>query len=505
MRALFWNIRGMKKAAGRATFSNILLAKHPDVVCLAEPMVEARSVFPNLDAELKAAKDDQENKLAKDGELLDCIPHILDDLDVRGLEAIPNDQEIKLAIWDLDPDSSPGPDDFSGAFFRHCWELIGFDVCRAVKNFFRLEPFLKESIIASWSSSRKWKVMVTRLSSLLPKLISEEQGTFQKNKVIQSNISLASELANLMFDCTRGGGMRIKIDIRKVFDTVSWSFLFQVLKKFGFPDTWIAWLHQILRSSRISVLLNRGPIGFFGVERGLRQDDIFFFLNGSIRYVRHFNDFLTKYQQFSDQQINLDKSKLFLGKMSLDRKQHISDTLGISICKFPTKYLGVKIFKGRVTREPLLPVMDKIKGRMAGWKGKLLSMVGRVELVRSVISDMPFHNFSVYWWPSSLLNIMERWMQNFIWSGDPETAKGVIINWDSIGKPKQEGGHGIRRLRDVNKALLCKQVWNIKHSTSALSNIINARFLRKNEELKKGYKSSTIWPGLRRMWSLVSH
>ncbi|XP_042495183.1 uncharacterized protein LOC122074441 [Macadamia integrifolia] len=248
----------------------------------------------------------------------------------------------------------------------------------------------------------------------------------------------------------------------------------------------------------------KGPRGVQMPGFLLFADNIFFFLNGSIRYVRHFNVFLTKYQQFSGQQINLNKSKLFLGKMSLDRKQLISDTLGISICKFPTKYLGVEIFKDRVTREPLLPVMGKIKGRMAGWKGKLLSMAGRVELVRSLISGMPSHNFSVYWWSSSLLNIMGRWMRNFIWSGDPETAKGVTINWDSICKPKQEGGLGIRRLRDVNKALLCKHVWNIRHSSSALSNIINARFLRKNGELKKGYKSSTIWPGLRRMWSLVS-
>ncbi|XP_042505477.1 uncharacterized protein LOC122082041 [Macadamia integrifolia] len=456
------------------------------------------------------------------GSLLDCIPHILDELDVRGLEAIPNDQEIKNAIWDLDPDSSPGPDGYSGAFFRHCWELIGFDVCRAVKNFFssgtlpkginnsflvlipkmegatsldKFRPICMQNFFCKILS----KVMATRLSSLLPKLISEEQGAFQKGKVIQTNISLASELANLMFECSRGGGMGIKIDIQKAFDTVSWSFLFKVLKKFGFPDNWIGWLHQILRTSRISVLLNGGPVGFFGVERGLRQgdpispllfilaeevlcrgirlmlqdkklqaikgprgvqmpgfllfaDDIFFFLNGSIKYVRHFHDFLTKYQQFSGQQINLNKSKLFLGKMSLDRKQLISDTLGISICKFPTKYLGVEIFKGRVTREPLLP----------------------------------------------------RWMRNFIWSGDPETAKGVTVSWDSICKPKQEGGLGIRRLRDVNKALLCKQVWNIRHSSSALSSIINARFLKKNGELKKGYKSSTIWPGLRRMWSLVS-
>ncbi|XP_042486147.1 uncharacterized protein LOC122066409 [Macadamia integrifolia] len=112
--------------------------------------------------------------------------------------------------------------------------------------------------------------MALRLEPLLPRLISDEQGAFQKGKIIHDNIIVASELANLMFSSTRGGDIGIKIDIRKAYDTIDWKFIFQVMHRFGFSERWIGWLNQILISSKISILVNGGPQGLFNVERGLR-------------------------------------------------------------------------------------------------------------------------------------------------------------------------------------------------------------------------------------------
>ncbi|XP_043691686.1 uncharacterized protein LOC122642311 [Telopea speciosissima] len=56
--------------------------------------------------------------------------------------------------------------------------------------------------------------------------------------------------------------------------------------------------------------------------------------------------------------------------------------------------------------------------------------------------------------------------QNFIWSGVIETRKAITVKWDLVCKPRSKGGLGVRRLRDVNKALLCKLAWAIKHEES---------------------------------------
>ncbi|XP_042497613.1 uncharacterized protein LOC122076376 [Macadamia integrifolia] len=226
-------------------------------------------------------------------ELLQCIPNTLNDWDRGRLDDMPSEAEIKNAVCYLDPNSAPGSDGFLGAFYKACWEIIYSDICRAIRWFFRtgfmpyginnnfmvLIPKVEGALsldkfrplcMGNFLCKIISKVLALRLSRVLPKLISEEQGAFQKGKIIHSNISLASELANMMFASTRGGGMGLKIDIQKAFDSISWNFIFHVLRRFGFSEKWISWIYQILASTRISVFLNGGPVGYFGVERGLR-------------------------------------------------------------------------------------------------------------------------------------------------------------------------------------------------------------------------------------------
>jgi hypothetical protein len=51
----------------------------------------------------------------------------------------------------------------------------------------------------------------------------------------------------------------------------------------------------------------------------------------------------------------------------------------------PFNYLGVPIFKGKPKACHLQPIADKIKLKLSAWKASLLSIAGRVQLVKSVI------------------------------------------------------------------------------------------------------------------------
>ncbi|XP_042509185.1 uncharacterized protein LOC122084826 [Macadamia integrifolia] len=224
------------------------------------------------------------------------LRRVLEEEDVAGLEIALSGDEIKQAVWDLDPVSSPSPDGFPGSFFRRCWAIVEGDFCRAVKNFFE-KGWLPKGInncfislipkvegAASLDRFRTIcmgnfyckvisKILSSRLLVVLPKLVSEEQGAFQQGKIISANISLASELSNLMHSSVRGGGMGLKLDVQKAYDSLAWEFLFAVMCKFGFSSRWICRIHNLLLSSRISILVNGGPVGFFGVGRGLQQGD----------------------------------------------------------------------------------------------------------------------------------------------------------------------------------------------------------------------------------------
>ncbi|XP_043717944.1 uncharacterized protein LOC122665876 [Telopea speciosissima] len=509
----------------------------------------------------------------RDAALLTVIPTLVTDQDNAMLSKIPSHDEIRTAIFDLDPSSAPGPDGYPGTFFRACWNIISRDVCRGIQSFFR-EGIVTKGVncnflclIPKVENAKKVgqfrplclgnfffkiipKIMAIRLSSILHKLISSEQGAFQKSRVIFENIGVASELTNLLDVKCRGGGMSMKLDIQKAFDTLEWSFLFDVLSAFGFSQLWINWVHQILKSTRISILINGGPAGFFGMERGLRQgdplspllfilseevlcrglsdlrnrgwinalagprqvrtpshllyaDDLFIFMKAKLANIRRVKRFLEAYGEYSGQVINLAKSKVFFGRIPTNRRQRILSVLQIPVCTFPTKYLGVFLKKGRVKQGMIQPLVDQFKSRLASWKGRLLSMAGRVELVRTVMGSIPVHNFSVYLWPVDTIEVMERWIRNFIWTGDADCSKAITVRWDSLCKPKKEGGLGVRRLRDLNLALIAKLAWTIYTDQSTFATFLRGHLVKADGTLKTAVGTSTLLPGLRRVWDFI--
>lgn len=69
--------------------------------------------------------------------LVESIPQLISDEQNVWLCSIPSDDEIKEAVHSMAPDSSPGPDGFTGRFFIHCINIVCSDVCAAVRDFFR--------------------------------------------------------------------------------------------------------------------------------------------------------------------------------------------------------------------------------------------------------------------------------------------------------------------------------------------------------------------------------
>ncbi|XP_026445438.1 uncharacterized protein LOC113346047 [Papaver somniferum] len=118
------------------------------------------------------------------GEELPIDEHdIISTEESQRMDVIPTYDEIKVVVYDLDADSSPGPDSFSRCFYRHCWDVIQQDLYNA--------------IIYCWQQQRIPNgILATRLGSVLDKLVSEEQVSFMKVRNIHENISVASEMVN---------------------------------------------------------------------------------------------------------------------------------------------------------------------------------------------------------------------------------------------------------------------------------------------------------------------
>jgi hypothetical protein len=155
-----------------------------------------------------------------------------------------------------------------------------------------------------------------------------------------------------------------------------------------------------------------------------------------------------------------------------------SQFIGFNIGSFPFMYLGIPIFKGKPKVSYLQPVADKIKAKLASWKASLLSIAGRVQLVKSVIQGMLVYSISIYSWPISLLKGLERWIKNFIWSGDISQRKLVTVAWKKVCRPYDQGGLGIRSLIVLNESTNLKLCWDMFTSNEHWAILLRSRVIR---------------------------
>jgi len=71
-----------------------------------------------------------------------------------------------------------------------------------------------------------------------------------------------------------------------------------------------------------------------------------------------------------------------------------------------------------VTKIQCILLTDKVKLKLASWKGKSLSMMGRIQCVNTVTTGFLAYNFNLYKWHVSLLKQVKEWSQIFIWTSD---------------------------------------------------------------------------------------
>jgi hypothetical protein len=218
------------------------------------------------------------------------------------------------------------------------------------------------------------KLLAKRLKPLLSKIISPFQTAFVPGCHIQDNSILSHEmLHSLKNKRERGGLMAVNIDMEKAFDKMEWDFLLIIMEKLGFHPKWINWIRICISTSSFSVLLNGSPFGIFRPSQGLLKgdplspflfilgtevisrllhqslqgykisrrcfplhhllfaDDMIIFTHATSLEVGIIKYCLTKYNHWSGQSVNVDKSNiLFSSNTTASTKASILD---ITLCR----------------------------------------------------------------------------------------------------------------------------------------------------------------------------
>nr|GEX00744.1 RNA-directed DNA polymerase, eukaryota, reverse transcriptase zinc-binding domain protein [Tanacetum cinerariifolium] len=272
----------------------------------------------------------------------------------RELESEVSNDEIKKAVWECGTDKSPGPDGFTfGGIFNELNEVqSAFIADRQMLD----GPFILNEVF-QWCKRKK---------------------------------------QTLIF----------KVDFEKAYDSVRWDFLDDVLRKFGFGEKWRKWIQCCLQSSRGSIIINGSLTKEFQFGKGPKQGDplsLFLFilimksLHLSFQRVVDAGMFhvhvLECFHRVSGLKINMSKSKILGVHVDNVKVSRAANKLGCLVLKTSFLYLGSFVGGAMHRLQAWNDIVDRVRRRLSKWKMKMLSIEGRLTLVKSVLARR-LHGFN---------------------------------------------------------------------------------------------------------------
>ena len=98
---------------------------------------------------------------------------------------------------------------------------------------------------------------------------------------------------------------------------------------------------------------------------------------------------LDNFYNLARQKVSLGKSRIyFSNNVTRRRKRNICKKMGINTTNDLGRYLGFPLLHKGKNGNAFNFVVEKIQGKLARWKTKLLSRVGRLVLVKAAISPI---------------------------------------------------------------------------------------------------------------------
>jgi hypothetical protein len=174
------------------------------------------------------------------------------------------------------------------------------------------------------------------------------------------------------------------------------------------------------------------------------------------------------FDSFSALSANPDKNPFFSAGMDEDTKHNVENLFGFKEGTLPIKFLGVPLISTRLTARDCRPLIDKITNRVESWTSKRLSYAGRLQLIRSVLFSIQVYWSSIFILPKEVCKVIDQILRSFLWHGAVGISKAAKVAWDVVCLPREEGGLGLKRVHDWNKAAITRHLWNIASNSHTI-------------------------------------
>ncbi|KAL8133749.1 hypothetical protein AgCh_008986 [Apium graveolens] len=162
--------------------------------------------------------------------LMHIQPSITTELNEELLGPV-NEEEVKHALFQMNPDKAPGPDGMTPGFFQKYWSIVGTYVIKIVQDFIdtgQMSEELNETNIVlipkNKSPVNMGDLRPIALCNVAYKIVSKV---------------LANRMKPLLDKRIRKEGyMEVKLDMSKAYDRVEWNFVEALMIKMGFDSRW---------------------------------------------------------------------------------------------------------------------------------------------------------------------------------------------------------------------------------------------------------------------------
>jgi len=451
-------------------------------------------------------------------ELLDLIDKQLDLNQKAELDAKLTKENIREALNSMDKSKSPGWDGIPYEFYQTFWNTFEDD-------FFELQNEIFDEKCLSLSQQRalisllykdgdkrdinNWrplsllctdykilaKAIATKVQTILPSIISEDQTCCVPGRTIHSNLLLTRDIIHYT-KLKQIKGYIITVDQMKAFDVVDRDILFKLLERFNFGQNIINMIKTLYNNTQSAVYIN-GHFGeIFKTTRGLRQgcplsailyviysellgnlvrkdpkikgiplpgtkeeakvsqyaDDNTFFLSARTNVDNLFKT-LAKFEQITGSKLKPNKTKAIClnstTKPITNTKINWQEGKGLNI-------LGIHFF---ADEEHTLnynwgEACDKLENHITQTQCRKLSFKGKVLNLNSIGLANFWYLAAVFPFPKVLEKTVNKLIFNYLWGEN----KREDIRRETLLLPKDKGGLGIYKPSERSIALRAKSI-----------------------------------------------
>ena len=385
---------------------------------------------------------------------------------------------------------APGNDGLATEFYLAFWPLFGrllVDSLNYAFEFGELSNSQKQAIITLIEKKGKdkrmiknWrpislinvdakiasKTLAKRLEKVLPEIIHSNQNVFVKGRSIFDAIRTIDDVMEYTRE-KKLARILVAIDFEKAFDTLSFNFLIRALHKFNFGPSFIQWIRTLYKNISSCVMNNGFTTGPLTLSRGVRQgdplspylfiialetlaikirnddsikgfnigeeitklslfaDDMTCFLRDKVSHTSLFA-ILESFESCSGLRVNHEKTEIIaLGSIVL----HEKDFNDHKICSI-IKILGIYFGYDEKQRNELnfRQTLKSIKKSIHRWKWRNLSILGKIQIIKTFAIPKLMFRASVIPVPNDLVKEVNSIIYTFIWNGKDKVKRCALIS-----------------------------------------------------------------------------